>query len=210
MIRKAVIVGFAICWFLFVGSSISVEAEEPNVLDWLNEEQLDGQPVETDPISNSERNDGKAKSPILLIGQLLFYTLLIVVMIYALIKFLASRQKKLQPNQAIQLIGGTALGNNKSLQLVKVGGNVYLLGVADQITLIKEFSNEEELGSFDAEQKKPVFFSSSIFGSAKQPANQSPGQGFEQLFQTSLKKQKEKQHQVEHDLFENDREGRDR
>ena len=164
MIRKVALSGFAMVTLflaMFVGPSSFALAEEPNVMDWLDEEQ----PANQEPETNAALNDDNQKSPMLLIGQLIFYTLLILVMIYGLIKFLASRQKRMEPNQAIHMIGGTALGNNRSLQLVKVGGKVYLLGVADQITLIKEFSDEEEIGTFDDDSRKPAFFTGSLFGS---------------------------------------------
>jgi len=214
LIQKTAIVGYVILLFLcvfVVGGPISVAAEEPNVVDWLNEEQpTSDQPDKFEVETGLEPNTVQEKSPMLLIGQLIFYTLLIVAMIYALIKFLASRQKKLQPNQAIHLIGGTPIGNNKSLQLVKVGGKVYLLGVADQITLIKEFASEDEIGIDDGDQRKSASFSSSLLGLAKkQPAPQ-PNRHFEQLFHQSLKKQKEKQGQLAQDLVENDQEGRER
>ena len=84
-----------------------------------------------------------------IIGKLILYTFLILILIYALIKFLALRQKNLQPNQAIKLMGGTPLGNNKSLQLVKVGDQLLLIGVGDEVTLLKEFLNEDEIKSIE-------------------------------------------------------------
>jgi flagellar protein FliO/FliZ len=130
-------------------------------------------------------------------------------MIYALIKFLASRQKRLQPNQAIQLIGGTALGTNKSLQLAKVGGKVYLLGVADQITLIKEFSSEEELGSLGGEHGKPAPFPGSFLGLTKTQKDRSHNGNFDQLFHQSLTKQRNRQSQLEQDLVDSGKEVRE-
>lgn len=214
MIQKITLSGLAIAMLIIMvfGSPISIAAEEPNVMDWLKEEQPDGQTVEEMPETDTKAglNDANDKSPMVLIGQLIFYTLLIIIMIYALIKFLASRQKKLHPNQAIHLVGGTALGNNKSLQLVKVGGKVYLLGVADQITLIKEFASEDEIGISEADSGKPALFASSLLGFSKKQSDPDTKGRFEQLFSQSLDKQKEKQNQLRSDLFKNDEEGRDR
>lgn len=214
MIQKLTLSGFAVAilFMMVVGIPASVAAEEPNVMDWLKEEQPepDGETVEiVEPETNEGLNETNAKSPMLLIGQLIFYTLLIIIMIYALIKFLASRQKKLNPNQAIQLIGGAALGNNKSLQLVKVAGKVYLLGVADQITLIKEFASEDEIGIPDGTQGKSTLFANSLLGLTKKQSVPQPKGRFEQLFTQSLDKQKEKQSQLRSELFQNDEEGGD-
>ncbi|WP_052948660.1 flagellar biosynthetic protein FliO [Mesobacillus campisalis] len=210
MIQKAVMVCLAAALFVCSCHPFAAAAEEPNVMDWLNEEESGEQPAETAPDTNAGTdnagpNNAIDKSPILLISQLLFYTLLIVAMIYGLIKFLASRQKKLQPNQAIDLIGGAALGTNKSLQLVKVGGKVFLLGVADQITLIKEFSGEDELGTFENNPKETASFANSLLGLTKKHSQS--GQ-FDQLFKQSLNKQRNRQNQLEQDLVPNDKEGR--
>nr|WP_249023453.1 hypothetical protein [Planococcus salinarum] len=84
------------------------QAADPKVIDGYDGEQpaveQQEQPVEVEAAAPEE------KSFIVVIGQLIFYTLLIVFMIYGLIKFLSMKQKNLQPNQAVKLMGGTALG----------------------------------------------------------------------------------------------------
>lgn len=182
---------------------------EPSVVDWLEDGQKNAQSDDKEPKANDELENANERSPMLLIGQLIFYTIVILVLIYALIKFLAIKQKKLQPNQAISLIGGTTLGNNKSLQLVKVGGKVYLIGVADQITLIKEFSNKEEIRLLESDQDmQSAFFSNSWLGFLKKQREENQKGNFEQLFNQSLNKQKEKQNQLEDDLYDDHKEGR--
>lgn len=198
---------------LIVGTPSPAHAEEErNVMDWLNNQQPSEQGdvllgEDTNQLDNSEE-----KSPLFIIGQLIFYTLFILVLIYGLIKFLAVRQKKLQPNQAIKMLSGTPLGNKQSLQLIKVGGNVYLIGVSDQITLIKEFSGDDEIMKIDHDlEKQPTFLSNSLLGLSKKRPQKSQRGEFYQLFNQSLNKQKEKQDQFEKRLFEeSDEEGRSR
>ena len=142
-------------------------------------------------------------------------------MIYGLIKFLALKQRKLQPNQAVRLMGGTPLGNNKSLQLVKVGGQVYLIGVGDQVTLIKEFTSPEEIDSIESSldlDKEQTLLPNSITNlikdkMAKRTDDSEPTKfnlSFEKLFNQSLSKQKAKQDQLEQELAkeDGDKEGR--
>lgn len=225
MIQKVTLYSLAVVLFFLVLTALMPSpvdaAEEPSVAEWLDDEETNSKRVDgaepagktaenNKPGTNGELNKTNERSPMLLIIQLIFYTIIIIVMIYGLIKFLALRQKNLQPNRAISLIGGTPLGNNKSLQLVKVGGKVYLIGVADQITLIKEFSNEDEISTFENDgERQPVLFSNPLFGFLKKQT--SPGQNgkFRQLFHQSLNKQKEKQNQLERDLFDDDNESRD-
>jgi len=195
---------------LFFGAVSPVQAS-PNVVEWLNNEE----PAEETPSEPVELAPVEEKSLAGIIVQLVLYTLLIVAMIYGLIKFLAARQKNLQPNQAVKLMGGTPLGNNKSLQLVKVGGQMYLIGVGDEVTLIKEFSDAAEISSIekDVEQQQPAlsknlldFTKKKINGFSKTP----PKKGFDQLFKQSLSKQKAKQQALESELGQEkqDKEGR--
>lgn len=191
-------------------------AADPKVIDGYDGEQpaveQPEQPVEA-------AAPAEEKSFIVVIGQLIFYTLLIVFMIYGLIKFLSMKQRNLQPNQAVKLMGGTALGNNKSLQLVKVGGQIYLIGVGDQVTLIKEFTEDDEIHGIEKDvdtQSSPLlpktvtsFIKEKVNGHLEK--NPSHAKGFEQLFKQSLEKQRNKQEQLKTDLEKQqsqDKEGR--
>jgi len=198
----------------------SVDAKEPTATDWIEKEQPEGM-TDVQEKENKNVTNTEDKSLVVILFKLIFYTLLILVMIYGLIKFLAVRQKKLQPNQAVKLMGGTPLGNNKSLQLVKVGEKVYLIGVGDQVTLIKEFSESDEINSIetDLESQSTLFISplatisTSIVNFSKEKLSKrmesKPNSNFEHLFKQSLNKQKGKQDQLKQDLNEaEDKEGK--
>lgn len=196
--------------YVMLTPNLANAAKEPTVTESLAEENQSDEKVK--PVVEEELKPTQDTSLVTIIIKLIFYTLLILVMIYGLIKFLAVRQKKFQPNQAVKLMGGTPLGNNKSLQLVKVGDKVYLLGVADQVTLIKEFSNTDEISSIenDLEQQpnmlsNPIMnLSNSIVDFSREKISKrlesKPTNGFEQLFKQSLNKQKSKQDQLKQDL----------
>ncbi len=174
----------AACCLLF--PALAFADDSGNVADWLNEGPAESEsvPDEAEAIPQLEE-----KSLASIIGQLVFYTLLIVGLIYGLIKFLALRQKSMQSNRAIQLLGGTPLGQNKSLQLIKVGGSFYMIGVGSEVTLIKEFSDEAEIAALeqDLEQQRPT---AGLFGKGEQGST--PFATFEQAFARSLNKQKQR------------------
>lgn len=201
--------------FLVMLTPVSVSAVNSNVIDWVEEEQpSDKSNIEKKEEIN-ELNTTKDKSVIVVIGQLIFYTLLIIVLIYGLIKFLALRQKSLQPHQAVKLMGGTPLGNNKSLQLVKVGEQFLLVGVGDHVTLIKEFSDPDEINSIENDlDKQPKLLTNSISSYLKEKISvrmkTKKNNGFEHLFNQSLDKQKVKQDQLKRDLSKevDEKEGR--
>ncbi|MEG0259005.1 MAG: flagellar biosynthetic protein FliO [Lysinibacillus sp.] len=69
----------------------------------------------------------------------------VIALFYALIKFLNKRNLKYQHNQMVQNLGGLSLGAQKSVQLLQVGDSLYLVGVGDDIQLLKEITNEEEV-----------------------------------------------------------------
>lgn len=170
---------------LWLAAPAMASADTGNVADWLKEAPGDAEPAEAEAVPEIEE-----KSFAAIIGQLIFYTLLIAGLIYGLIKFLAMRQKGVQSQRAVQLMGGSPLGQNKSLQLVKVGGQFYLIGVGNEVTLIKEFSGEAEIAALeqDLEQQRPA--ASALFGNGGKA--KAPFTNFEQYFARSLDKQKER------------------
>lgn len=220
MLKKSLtVLVMSLLFSLFITlTPFSVHAEDPNVTEWFKKEEPNGKSGVNDKEDSTEYQPPESKSLGWILVKLVFYTLLILVMIYALIKFLAIKQKKLQPNQAVKLMGGTPLGNNKSLQLVKVGDKVYLLGVADQVTLIKEFSATDEINRIESDlETQPTLFSSPVANFTNTVVNFSkeklrnhmetkPTGNFEQLFKQSLSKQKAKQDQITQDLNEADEE----
>ena len=48
------------------------------------------------------------------------------------------------PFRYVENIGGTTVGQNRSVQLIKVGKRVLVVGVADSIQLLKEIDDEQE------------------------------------------------------------------
>ena len=176
-----------------------VYADSSNVLDWIESD-------ESDKISEQQTEEQnqvvqETKSLPAIIGSLFFYTLLIILMIYGLIKFLAIRQKKLLPNQVMKTVGGMQLGNNKSLQMIKIGKKIYLLGVSDTINLIKEFTDEEEIKEIERNlHNNEMNISKSIFNKVKDKTiknvNTKSNGNFQQLFQQSIDRIRGKQNQI--------------
>lgn len=87
----------------------------------------------------------QGKSFAYMIVQLIFYTGLIIGLIVLLARFFAKRQQQWGEQATIQHLGGTPLGPNKSVQLLKLGDKVYVLGVGEQITLLDVIDDPEEV-----------------------------------------------------------------
>jgi flagellar protein FliO/FliZ len=192
---------------LFVHQAVKAEENQTrSVAEMLEEQESPAEEVEIEPSEQEEVPLMEQENPFFLLLKLLFYLFVVIILIYGLIKFLSIRQRKMQDNQLFQSLGGTGLGQNKSLQLVRVGGQLYLLGVADQITLIKEIDDSTQISKIEGDlEKQDQFVSNSFieFIQAKFKEKDTPGSthSFSSLFDRSLQQQKDKRDQLENELY---------
>ncbi|MBW7454455.1 flagellar biosynthetic protein FliO [Paenibacillus sepulcri] len=68
---------------------------------------------------------------------------LVIGLIVLLIKWLSNKNRGWGSNRALRSLGGIPLGQNKSLQVVELSGRVYVVGVADSITLLDKIDDPE-------------------------------------------------------------------
>ncbi|MCA0170561.1 flagellar biosynthetic protein FliO [Bacillus sp. RAR_GA_16] len=165
-------------------------ATEGSVTDWLTENGDEPSAPQEEPAEV-----GANTNIFFLLIKLVFYTIVVVGLIYLLIRFLSKRQQKLQHHSVFTPIGGTPLGNNKSVQMVKVGDSLYMIGVGDNVNLLKEIEDKDEVEHIlsQAEDQKSGF----SFMNQKQA-------GIQEMIQASLKKQRNKRKNVWDDGDERD------
>ncbi|MEH6942164.1 flagellar biosynthetic protein FliO [Bacillus sp. JJ722] len=72
-------------------------------------------------------------------------TIFVVALLYFMLRFLNNKNKGFQRDKIIINLGGTSLGSNKSIQIVKIGGNIYVLGVGEDVQLLTQITNETEI-----------------------------------------------------------------
>lgn len=77
--------------------------------------------------------------------KMIFALLFVIVLIYGLVKLMNKRNRLLKPFQYVENIGGTSVGQNRSIQLIKVGKSVLVVGVGETIQLLKEIEDEKEI-----------------------------------------------------------------
>ncbi|WP_285766605.1 flagellar biosynthetic protein FliO [Peribacillus sp. SI8-4] len=76
--------------------------------------------------------------------RMIFATIFVVALLYILLKFINKKNKSYQKANSVENIGGTSLGANRSVQLVKVGGRILVIGVGENIQLLKEIDDPSE------------------------------------------------------------------
>lgn len=76
--------------------------------------------------------------------RMIFATIFVVGLLYIILKFINKKSKSFQKANSVENLGGTSLGANRSVQLVKVGGRILVVGVGENIQLLKEIDNPEE------------------------------------------------------------------
>ncbi|MDK8180719.1 MULTISPECIES: flagellar biosynthetic protein FliO [unclassified Paenibacillus] len=152
----------------------------------------------------------------------------IIILIVLFIKLLSRKNKMWQMNQSIRTLGGTGLGQNKSLQVVEVGDVVYLLGVGEDITLIDKVSDPEQvahlLSTFERVQVAQGALPVSVSAWIKQLRNKrrshtdnaaphqeetdSSSVSFHEMLHAKLEKQPDRSARVERLLNDNTKEDR--
>jgi flagellar protein FliO/FliZ len=82
--------------------------------------------------------------------QVVFSLGFIILLIYLLLRFFGKRQIG-QNKGPIKVISATALGNGKTVQVVMIGESLYILGVGDDVQLLKHIPPGEEADAILAE-----------------------------------------------------------
>jgi flagellar protein FliO/FliZ len=138
---------------LFIGMDSTALAEpfNNNVKDCLeNPEKCKQNDEKTESGSkNSEPNKEQAVGVsawdfIKMIGALAF----VLALIYFLLRFVNQKSRSYQQTKLIQHLGGSPLGGNRSIQMIKVGERILILGVGEDIKLLKEIEDKEEYDQF--------------------------------------------------------------
>ncbi len=76
--------------------------------------------------------------------RMIFATIFVVALMYILLKFINKRSKSFKSTQLVENLGGTSLGANRSVQIVKIGSELFIVGVGENVQLLKEIDNAEE------------------------------------------------------------------
>lgn len=153
-----------IVWLAMLFSPISngTFAMVSNVYDDCNEnpELCSDENISDDNKTDAETESTESASVSVGVGEYIKIVLALVFVIgllLVILKFLNKRNLAYQQNTIIKNIGGLSVGQQKSVQLLHIGNRIYVVGVGEDIQLIKEIESADEveqlLNQIDQNQK---------------------------------------------------------
>ena len=132
-----------------VENNVQPEKEEGTVEDYFKSKKEEGQEeplrereaIEETEIGTSSAADFSFWDIFRMIASLLF----VGALLYFLLKFLNKKNQVYQKGHIISNLGGTSVGSNKSIQIVKIGSKLYIVGVGENVQLLSEITDPEEI-----------------------------------------------------------------
>lgn len=123
-------------------SSDSVEAS--SVSDCVNGE--DCEQVNRVEVESEEGRDKTSVGPTFGSYVKLFFAFaFVIVLLYATLRFVNRRNFHMSQHRLMRNLGGVSVGSQRSIQLISVGGTYYLVGVGEDVRLLKEVTDEKEI-----------------------------------------------------------------
>ena len=155
--KMLIIIFFIMYSFLSIIPSTSYAADEnDSVYDYIGGNEEDEKVGDVGGISDPDALN--INKPGITTGEIvktILSLIFVVGLLYLLLKWVKKKSSHLPNSQLLQNLGGISIGPNKSLQLVKVGDSILVLGVGENVQLLKEINEQEVMEDMmDAFQKK--------------------------------------------------------
>ncbi len=119
--------------------------------------------VDNDKESTAVDNDKESTAVGVSAGEyikMIFALIFVIGLLYFVLRVLNKRNTKYQHTKMMQNLGGISVGSQKSVQLVKVGNSLYLVGVGEDVNMLKEITDEQERNSlialYNEKQIQPI------------------------------------------------------
>lgn len=175
-----------------------ITSAETNVKEWINQEKTDDSP-QTETSDQVDAKKAKANTTSLVGGILktVFLLGLILVLIYLSLKLINKKNRLFHNSSTLENLGGLSLGQNKSIQVIRVGEKIYLIGVGDNVQLLQDINDEatrKELLDRASEQhpESPV----NLFRNIKKQPKIKDNNHFSTMFQEELIKMKQQRETI--------------
>lgn len=112
-----------------------------NVSDWL-QDQYQERNTKIPEDSQIESIENTEPSFVWSLVKLVFILALMIGLLYIGVRFFSRRNRQINDLKMLENLGGIPVGQQKSVQLIRVGHAYYLLGVGENVELLKEIDDE--------------------------------------------------------------------
>lgn len=135
-------------------SSITIIAESENdsVSNMFNE---DGSNIFDDERSANDQEGSVSENEDLTLQndrslfldffKMIIALVFVLALIYFLLKFIQKRSRQYQQSQILENLGGISVGSNKSVQIIRVGSQYYIIGVGEDVQLLTSIDDPETI-----------------------------------------------------------------
>jgi flagellar protein FliO/FliZ len=146
---------FAVCLLVFAFPLSQAHATENNVFDSFQKNSDD---LPSDQDADSPLTEAPKTSMGLYLLQFFGSFIFIIGLLYFALRFVSKKAK--QGGGVFHALGGHSFGNNRSMQMVMVGDTLYILGVGDNVNLIRAIPpGDEQTSLLETVAVKPLDFS---------------------------------------------------
>ena len=114
----------------------------------IDDEYFNNSPASVENETDADTTDRAAASVSMGIWEYIKVLLSFVLVIGALIfvlRFLNKRNQNYQQNSIIRNLGGHSVGAQKSVQLLHIGNQIYVVGVGEDVQLLQVISDSQEI-----------------------------------------------------------------
>jgi len=77
--------------------------------------------------------------------KMLLTLLFVLVLLIWVLKFISKKSAHFQQNNIVRNLGGISLGSQKSVQILQIGDTLYVVGVGENVELLKEINDSDEI-----------------------------------------------------------------
>ncbi|TCP30318.1 flagellar protein FliO/FliZ [Scopulibacillus darangshiensis] len=146
MLRKWIAAGgmLTIIFFCLQSITLAATSNDRNTVEDMFKKQSDHEKAYkgTKAVQSESVSDDQTSLFITFI-KLIGALLIVLALIYLLYRLVSKRTKAYQDYGSMKNIGGVSVGANRSVQLVRVGQEVLVIGVGDNVQLLKEIKDPE-------------------------------------------------------------------
>ncbi|WAA13592.1 flagellar biosynthetic protein FliO [Fervidibacillus halotolerans] len=175
-----------------------------SVSDWIQQQgdSVENGDVEKRP-SDSDSDDHRVGIGVWDVIKSIFALVFVLFLLVIVLRWLQRKNGQIPPSQIIRPIAGMNLGGNRSIQIVKIGDKLYMIGVGENIELLKEIDERSEIEGIlkmSSDEAIPLYKNKDLFKNLlnrfnhtfqKQNTSSSFKQEMENQFDRILKERKE-------------------